>query len=168
MAALILAWVAILLLGLAVGGLLAQIREIRTFGSVPSFNSGRVEPRMPRLPLSGSHLPTSVVFARSDCTVCHVVVPKLMGEINGALLVLAADELSSSWTPLPSGVSAVVDADINSQSGVPAFPWFAVFDGDGHAIESFALSSEESIRSAARSIRRWSTEGVVHEQNARA
>lgn len=148
-AVVILAWIAILLLGLAVGGLLAQVRKLEAGAA----RQGAPVTVVPRLMRGDSTISRSsafaAVFVDSSCATCHLAVVELFAELDGGKLLIVTDELPAEWTPLPSGVEALVDAGAIKRSGVPAVPWFAAVDATGQTVESFALGNPRSISHAA-------------------
>lgn len=83
--AVVLAWVAILLLGLAVGGLLAQVRTLEARQGRRSVDPPNVVPLLagsdPEATPAGAF---SAAFVNSSCDVCHQAVPALMHEIGRA------------------------------------------------------------------------------------
>lgn len=145
--AVVLAWAAILLLGLAVGGLLAQIRAINARMSSP-----RRAPRVGLRSVDASSIasgPFAAVFADTSCDVCHRTIPELVARIDGGRLLVVTDGFPADWGPLPPGVEEIPDPNAAQRAGVPALPWFTVVDQDGQTVESFALGNTESVRRAA-------------------
>lgn len=145
--AVVLAWVAILLLGLAVGGLLAQLRAIDA-----RLSSSRRGPAVGSRSVDAAGIapsPFAAVFADASCDVCHRTVPELLARIDGAHLLVVTDEVPSEWKPLPTGAEELPDPDAAQRAGVPALPWFAVVDKEGQTVESFALGNAKSVERAA-------------------
>lgn len=149
--AVVFAWIAILLLGLAVGGLMAQVRtlqaRVQRRGSTPPAVAPDLFSDSPELAPSG---PYSAVFVNSDCDVCHESLPKLLEKAHGAQIHVVADEASDEWASLPSSARLMVDPQAHIRSGIPAVPWFVAVDANGETAESFALGNPETIERAAR------------------
>jgi hypothetical protein len=149
-AVVVLAWVAILLLGLAVGGLLAQVRTLAARPAMPGAVLPSVVPRIESPDVadltSGAF---SAVFVEGRCKACHHAVPELLAKMNGGTVLIVSDELPAEWTPLPPGARAVIDAGATARSHIPAVPWFAAVDADGRTVESFALGNSQSVQRAA-------------------
>jgi hypothetical protein len=164
-AVVVFAWIAIALLGLAVGGLLAQVRALDARLGPPAVDPARVVPRL-RDDASVSIPPGAyaAVFVDSTCDVCHDAITELMANINGGPLLVVTDEMSPQWPPLPSGVRAVIDSDALDRSGVPVVPWFAAVDDSGQTTESFALGNSPSIERAAQIIQKLNTPAAGRSQ----
>lgn len=154
-AGLLLAWIAIILLGLAVGGLLSQVRIIEAKLARKSPETSSVVPRFEDESLIPSGA-IAVVFVESTCDTCHYAVNELLTTIDDVELLLVADELSTKWMPVPTGVRTVIDPQAARRSGVPAVPWFVAVDAGGRTIESFALGNPKSINRAGQIARELS------------
>lgn len=150
--AVVLAWIAILLLGLAVGGLLAQVRTLEA--RLGQRSLGPPDVVVPRLSDTDPHATPSgafsAVFVDSSCDVCRHAVPQLVAELDGGTLLIVTDEISAAWQPLPPGVRTLIDPQAAERSGVPALPWFAAVDASGSTIESFVLGNPHAIKRAAQ------------------
>lgn len=149
----VLAWVAIALLGLAVGGLIAKVSRLETRIDPRPARHDKVVPRV-----VGDHGPidlidTSVLFVDSSCSVCKDALRYLAPYIDDAKLVIVTNEVRASLPALPPKAASVEDPDAIERSGVPAVPWFVVIDSNGETSASFALGSPEALNRALEHIR---------------
>lgn len=157
----VIAWIAIVLLGLAVGGLLVQVRsmEAKLAGQgvdAPSVLLRVSDGSAARLPPGA----VSAVFVNSGCDTCDHVIRDLFTKVNGRPVLIVTDELPEKWKPLPPGVRAVIDPEAAERSGVPAVPWFAAVDAGGRTVESFALSNPRALKRAAQIVSKPSAVGT--------
>lgn len=150
--ALVLAWAAILLLGLAVGALLTQVRQLQ---AEPRGQGGPAGPQTAVSWLAGPDgvrlpAPYTALFVSSSCTTCAGRVPAVLAGLAGAgtadvPLLLVSDLPVRAWEPLPAGVSWVIDPGAAERFGVPAFPWFLSVDPDGLAGETFPVGGPDDV-----------------------
>lgn len=148
---LVLAWIAILLLGLAVGGLLAQVRELSTTGHpIPRGSSSSIRVSWLRDSSNAEiRTPYAAVFGSDACSTCKTVVPRILSQLYKPSLLpfyVVMDSASKNWGPLPSGVERVVDQEALERFHIPATPWFISVDEAGRAVASFPIGSESDVK----------------------
>lgn len=131
-AALIAAWVAILLLGLAVGGLLAQVRYL---SSTAAGRAGAA-PRPPRMAPDASlpaEAPLLVLFTSPDCLACNALEPsaaELLRSGAGLSRVVVSSG-PGKHRPLWDGAAEYVeDPGLAAAYEVPVFPYVMVIGRD--------------------------------------
>ena len=148
MSFLVLAWVVIVLLCLAVGGLTAQIRELQ------STVIGR--PLTRQAPIGG-HLqghdgrrvvePYIAVFTLDDCRHCEAVVSTVVSastSINPILTIaIVGDEIhqDSSVDRASPLLEWIVDPTAATRFNIPAFPWLVAVNADGDIVDDGVIAN---------------------------
>ena len=139
-ALLLLAWVAIVLLALALGGVVSQLRAVQAtvMGQAPRIQ----EPVVGTLADEEGQAvapPYVAVFVTPGCASCGRVVPAVVDVVasGGAVapvFVVSDQVYPSEGVSGEDAVALLVDADAASRFGVPAFPWLVVVDTEGNAV----------------------------------
>lgn len=146
-AALALAWIVILLLGLSVGGLLNRLRILEA----------GVRREGLRGPLIGSHIPLlvdesrsplappfSILLAERSCPSCVKLVPEIGSWLNdhpGARVVLVGgEEFPEAWTEAPF-FAHIRDTALTQAFAAPATPWLIGVDNTGIVRQSAPVPS---------------------------
>ncbi|MBO2453945.1 hypothetical protein J4573_43130 [Actinomadura barringtoniae] len=139
--ALLLSWVAILLLALVVAGLVRQVHALSrgvpqrtTLGPAP----GTPAPAFDRL---GAGL---LLFLDLDCGVCTEVLGSA-GELGRPFKAIFAED---GPTAVPPGVSVLTGErhGLFEAYGVPATPFAVIVDGDGRVRTAEPVGSPEALR----------------------
>lgn len=122
----ILAWVAIVLLALAVGGLTAQLRTLHMQNS-SNVSRTRVTPvgslLTPNGPLNGPYI---ALFTQSSCPGCDAMLPTIAAEFGTSgqevPIVVVSDSPGELSLPHNSNIQWIVDPEAATRFGIPAFP----------------------------------------------
>jgi len=146
--ALLLAWLAIALLGLAMAGL---VRQFHLFAAGQGLNVRPVGPpigsRMPAVAGTSVGRPAVVLFADTDCATCAEILPHFRAY---------ADRLTRwSFVAVYPGSSAADEAgrmvavrgarDLFSELAVAVTPFLVLVDADGYVTDSRAVGSVEAL-----------------------
>ncbi len=163
LSALILAWVAIALLGLACAGLLRQLRELRATvmqgtPGVPmaqAAGTGRVStdpPRQVPAPLLGDDQPVVVLKVDSKCVDCHAAAAELAQQAGDladrARVVLLADRPDKGW-PVQPDIDLVIDDELFRAVRAPWTPALVVADASGAVASSGPVGQPGVLAEAA-------------------
>lgn len=139
-AALVVAYAAIILLGLAVAGLLAQVRELQ--GSRSGVRRLSVGDAAPAINQDGSRVaaPFAALFASPTCDVCQLVIPEVVerfGSGAGSFRLIVVSDIPFSMSPYgdlyPDSIGFVVDPEARRRFSVAALPWMVIV-GEGGTI----------------------------------
>ncbi|MDX1468943.1 MAG: hypothetical protein R3258_06340 [Acidimicrobiia bacterium] len=154
--ALLLAWVAILVMGLALGGVVGQLRALQAYlprginerlvAPALAFNGGSVKP------------PYVALFASPACDVCHSLLPAKIGDLQasappGFSLLLVSDAPYEPESEIArSGIQTVLDPEARNAFRVPGVPWVVAVDDEGQVVESRALTRNVAIEDLVNGI----------------
>ena len=140
---LVLAWVAIVLLALAVGGLTAQLRTLQIQGSSARPAKRAASPGSlltPDGPLNGPYI---ALFTRSACPGCEAVLPAVAAEFatsdRGVPIIVVSDDPSALSFSNGSNIQWIVDPEAATRFGIPAFPWLVAVDDRGKILDDGAV-----------------------------
>ena len=140
-ALLILAWVAIVLLALALGGVVAQQRALH------SLVRGRPAAAAPE-PLIGELLsedgdvidpPYIALFVTPGCASCKQVLRAVAETLSSPedrtvpVFIVSDHDYASDAVIGWDTVTWLVDREAAQRFGIPAFPWLVAVDADGNA-----------------------------------
>lgn len=142
-ALLILAWAAIVLLALALGGVVAQQRALQAVITRRPAPIGHTPMTGKLIDREGRDVdpPYTALFLTPDCSTCQTVIP--------AVIQAAADRADKkapiyvvSDRPYPSdgymslnSVQWIADDSVAQHFGIPAFPWLVTVASDGSVID---------------------------------
>lgn len=156
LALLILAWIAIVLISLALGGIVAQLRDIHT------IVAGR--PIRKRTPVVGQLLnedgeiigvPYAVLFVSPGYPTCQNVVPIVTqfaakNADNGVPVLMVSDQPYKIKDSDKGSVSWIIDDKAALEFGVPAFPWLVIVDIKGTVIDHDIAYEPDDVVSRLR------------------
>lgn len=145
--AIVLAWIAIILLGFAMSGLLRQVR----------FLTHQAGKRVERFPLVGEHVapvdsrswsaPTVLVFARGDCEVCE----RRLAEVDALAQSESEVRFVAIFADYPNGFTGSrIDVVRNDEAAfsrfkVPVVPFGVVVGSGGLVVDAGPLGSTEAV-----------------------
>ena len=140
---LVLAWVAIVLLALAVGGLTAQIRTINLTGSSGRPTKRTVSLGFLRTPDGPLTAPYVALFTRGACPGCEAVLPAVADEFGhsdrGVPIVVVSDSQNEYPATGGSTLQWITDSEAANRFGIPAFPWLLAVDDRGEVVDDGAV-----------------------------
>jgi hypothetical protein len=149
MTALLLAWVAILLLALVVSGLIRQVHELTRGPQTPGLGLpvGMAAPDLDRL--GSADLPTLLLFLSADCGVCP-------GVLNEAAVLAHEDgnpAVQAVYAGAPGDTSVADHVRVHGDQAtlfdtyqVPATPFAVLVDQAGRISASAPVGSPGSLR----------------------
>jgi hypothetical protein len=141
-AALIAAWIAILVLALALAGVLQQMRAlVGGSAGAPRLAVGPIVGR-PAPPLDGRAVPAPalILFADRDCPSCHEVAPAFGLRGNGSIRKVLVYE--GDAPPAYHGIDTlVVDRATFDQWNVRVTPFLAAVDEAGTVVSAAPVGS---------------------------
>lgn len=144
--ALLLTWVALVLLALVVAGLVRQVHQLAQ-GPGPRETGLRRGSPAPGLDVLTAEpgRPTLVLFLSEDCPACHDVFQEAVGLPAGpAIRAVFADEAIAADPP--GNMSVLTgQADLFSAYEVPATPYAVIVGADGRVRETEAVGSVRGL-----------------------
>lgn len=157
-AAIVLAWVAILLLAFVVAGLIRQVHGLmegaQSPGLVPGPRSGSPAPPIPSIGESWSN-PALVVFVDDDCESCRDLLPEFVRIARSGPddwdYVAAFAHASGGFAE--NGVAVIENQDRLFRSyRVPATPFAVLISADGLVVASQLIGSPDALVQFLQSI----------------
>ena len=159
MSLLILAWVVIVLLCLAVGGLTAQIREIQAAVIARQFaRRSIVVQQLERDDGRRVSEPYIAVFTKQACPSCESAVSEIVTDfasLDTALpIVVVSDEphLRRSTGSESSSLEWIVNPVASEQFNIPAFPWLIAVAPNGDIVDDGVIASPEDAVTRIRAV----------------
>lgn len=160
-ALLILAWVAIVLLALALGGVVAQQRALQaaiTRQPIPAGHTpvaGKLIDREGRT----ADPPYTALFVTPDCSTCQTVIPAVIqaasdrADKTAPVYVVSDRPYPSNGYASSNSVQWIADASAAQNFGIPAFPWLVSVASDGsvrdHSVAHDPNDAATRIRKAS-------------------
>ena len=157
-ALLILAWIAIVLLALALGGVVAQQRALHA--------------TITRQPTTASHTPVVgmlvdqdgrtvdppyiALFVTPDCSTCKTVTPAAVRaaadrtDKTAPVFVVSDRPYSSDRFASMNSVHRIVEADAAEHFGIPAFPWLVTVASDGSIVDHSIAHDPDDVATRIR------------------
>lgn len=168
-ALLILAWVAIVLLALALGGVVAQLRGLHSIVTRHGGSPARV-PMVGKLVDGDGDVvnpPYAALFVTPGCVSCRQVVPAVVEVVDRVdktvpVFVVSDQIYSAGAIANRESVTWLVDSEAAQRYGIPAFPWLVVVDAEGNPTDHDVARSPEDV---AGRIRNASPTALVAERN---
>lgn len=160
----VLAWIAIVVLYLALSAVLREVRLLRAqvsrLNGMAATSGGGDNPRLPADLLAGR--PGIVLSADSLCPLCRVVAETVSQRADRLErpVTLLTHEPVESWTDVPPGLRLVQDLDAWREVSHLSPPVLMNVAADGR-VTDLVLPSNQNDADAA--ITRWSVEGVRHD-----
>lgn len=153
-ALLILAWVAIVLLALALGGVVAQLRSLHSMVTRHGVSPVNRVPVVGELVDGGGNVvdpPYAALFVTPGCPSCNQVVPaaaEAVADHDGLAMpvFVVSDQVYSTEAAVNrEPVTWLVDSEAAQRYGIPAFPWLVVVDADGNPTDHAVAHSPEDV-----------------------
>ena len=170
-ALLILAWVAIVLLALALGGVVAQQRALHAVVTKRARPADR-DPIVGELIDNTGNVinpPYVALFVAPGCASCKRVVPAVAETVStrgdGTVPVFIVSDRAYSSEPVVGGhaVTWLVDQEAAQRFGIPAFPWLVAVGAEGnptdHAVAHDPHDVTERVKNASPTV--LSEEGTI-------
>ena len=154
-ALLVLAWAAIVLLALALGGVVAQPRALQAaitrrpapIGYTPI--AGKLIDREGRT----VDPPYTALFVTPDCSTCQTVIPAVIqaatDRAEPVYVVSDRPYPSDGYTSLNS-VQWIADDSAAQHFGIPAFPWLVTVASDGSVIDHSVAHDPNDVATRIR------------------
>ncbi|OLF19125.1 hypothetical protein [Actinophytocola xanthii] len=145
--ALIVTWVALLLLALVVSGLVRQVHALSSGTVRHTARSGaRPGTGAPDLDRLGTRLPAVLLFLSPTCHTCTEVLEETAGEVGDRIPVHALYE-GAAPDPPPAGVTVHPDqGDLFAAYGALATPFAVLVDDDGRIGAAAPVGSRAAVR----------------------
>lgn len=148
-AAVVLAWVAILLLSLTLAGVLRQLQALRDNGeSLGGLGLPRGTKAPPTTALPSGNRPSVLLFASNGCTSCGQALPGLARfaeASDSAVSVAVVTRGDLIDHPLPRQVNVTADARAFGEYRIPYVPVAVGIDGGGRVVKTKAVGSAALI-----------------------
>jgi hypothetical protein len=153
-AAVLLAWLLLVLLAFAMAGLLRQVRDLQA-----ALTRQRGTATRSGLPVSirpsAGHAYAAVLLVDDGCPICARVAPAFARLAHGAPadidFVLLRRSNSLAWEP-PEGVRLVADQAAHHRLDPGWQPAVVVLDADGDVLATEPAGSEEAVRAVVETI----------------
>ena len=157
-ALLVLAWVAIVLLALALGGVVAQLRSLHAIIAGRPVSRGQTPIVGELLDNDGSAVspPYSALFISGDCATCRKVVPAIVRAASDRVdktvpvCVVSDRPYNPEGSMVLGSVRWIVERAAAERFGIPAFPWLVTVDVDGEVIDHRVAHNPDDIAERIR------------------
>lgn len=150
--ALIVTWVALLLLALVVSGLVRQVHALSS-GTArpvrPGLQPGATAPDLDRL---GTRAPAVLLFLTPTCHTCVEVLEETAAAVGDRLPVHAVYEASAPEVP-PGVVAHADQAQLFDTYGALATPFAVVVGADGRISAAAPVGSRAAVRELLTPVR---------------
>jgi len=134
-AGLILAWIAIILLGLGLGAMLSQVRQLRSLVSPMDAGTRRVAPDVPLEGGGTLRAPYIILSLNSKCDICSSILEEAAGVLvrlkesgHRVAVLFDHDYLDALRTTDRYGLPVTQDISLVGTLGILAYPWITVSD----------------------------------------
>lgn len=149
--ALIVTWVALLLLACVVAGLVRQVHALSAGGTAPARGIGPGDVAA-GLDLLGVRPPAVLLFVRSTCSTCSDVIAETVEVVGGSAPVLALHEGRAPEPP--PGVAVLGDQErLFAAYGAVATPFAVVVGPDGRVTAAAPVGSRAAVRGLLAPVR---------------
>lgn len=149
--ALVLAWVAILLLCLALGALVRQVRALQLANTSQAVPKGGPRPgsRMPEVS-DGTGALTAILFLSSNCATCdllRVKLPTLIAGLTARVRVVLVLKGDAEPTPVEDATHRVIRRgdDLFDKYQVRAAPFGVILAESGEVLLAEAIGSVQAL-----------------------